>query len=215
MPCTKCKDGKYKWGESGECKYETKEACENANKQKHKEMSQPTPLGKTYEEYQKELSKYNLSKIERVDLTVVGDLSSATKSVSSLTKSYKSAWSELSDNITNTYLKVEDLRQEYIQISKQVKSYKSANDSYAPAFQKLMQNKGKIESAEKNLQQTIQAGKSVTKELGLNFKDLPGMGEALDISQWNIDTMKMIDSDLNRMSRTIAATDDNVLDIIS
>jgi len=32
MPCKKCKDGKYKFGETGECKYETKAACEADNK---------------------------------------------------------------------------------------------------------------------------------------------------------------------------------------
>ena len=31
MPCTKCENGKYKWGNSGECEYETIEDCENAN----------------------------------------------------------------------------------------------------------------------------------------------------------------------------------------
>jgi hypothetical protein len=32
MPCTQCKDGKtYKWGETGECEYNTLEECETAN----------------------------------------------------------------------------------------------------------------------------------------------------------------------------------------
>ena len=65
MPCTKCKEGKYKWGKTGECEYATKEDCESAN---HKYKMQPTPLGKTYEQYEKELKEYNLSKVEKVDL---------------------------------------------------------------------------------------------------------------------------------------------------
>ena len=56
MPCTKCKEGKYKWGKTGECEYATKEDCESAN---HKYKMQPTPLGKTYEQYEKELKEYN------------------------------------------------------------------------------------------------------------------------------------------------------------
>ena len=32
MPCKKCKDGKVKWGERGECKYDTIKECEEANK---------------------------------------------------------------------------------------------------------------------------------------------------------------------------------------
>jgi hypothetical protein len=31
MPCTKCQDGKYKWGETGECQYDTLQECEDAN----------------------------------------------------------------------------------------------------------------------------------------------------------------------------------------
>ena len=31
MPCTQCKEGKYKWGETGECEYETLQDCEDAN----------------------------------------------------------------------------------------------------------------------------------------------------------------------------------------
>ena len=65
MPCKKCKDNKYKWGETGECEYATKEDCESKN---HKYKMQPTPLGKTYEEYAKELKEFNLSKVEKVDL---------------------------------------------------------------------------------------------------------------------------------------------------
>ena len=61
MPCTKCKDDKYKWGKTGSCEYATKEECEKANKDYYKKNNttmRPTPLGKTYEEYEKEtLSK--------------------------------------------------------------------------------------------------------------------------------------------------------------
>ena len=74
MPCKKCKDEKYKWGNTGECKYATKEACEKANPKKYNKMN-PTPLGKkTYEEYAKELKEYNLSKVEKVQLGLVDDL---------------------------------------------------------------------------------------------------------------------------------------------
>ena len=73
MPCTKCEEGKYKWGETGECKYDTLQDCESAN-HKYNKMK-PTPLGKkSYEEYEKELKEFNLSKVERVELTLVGDL---------------------------------------------------------------------------------------------------------------------------------------------
>ena len=58
MPCKKCDEGKYKWGETGECEYNSLKECESAN---HKYKMQPTQLGKTYEEYAKELKEYNSS----------------------------------------------------------------------------------------------------------------------------------------------------------
>ena len=75
MPCTKCENGKVKWGETGECEYDSLDACESAN-HKYNKM-QPTPLGKTYAEYEKELKEYkefNLSKVERVELGIIDDL---------------------------------------------------------------------------------------------------------------------------------------------
>ena len=97
MPCTKCEEGKYKWGETGECEYDSLDACESAN-HKYSKM-QPTPLGKkTYEEYEKELKEFNLSKVEKVQLTRMGDLRKAVeklktydleKDLSSLRSQYK------------------------------------------------------------------------------------------------------------------------------
>jgi hypothetical protein len=73
MPCKKCDEGKYKWGETGECEYDTLQDCESAN-HKYNKM-QPTPLGKkSYEEYEKELKEFNLSKVERVELGAIDDL---------------------------------------------------------------------------------------------------------------------------------------------
>jgi len=89
MPCTKCEDGKYKWGKTGECKYDTKEACEKANPKKYNKM-RPTPIGKkTYEEYAKELKEFNLStqKFEFADMKTLGTLlSQLDKTIDSLDK---------------------------------------------------------------------------------------------------------------------------------
>ena len=78
MPCTKCEEGKYKWGETGECKYDSLDACESAN-HKYNKMK-PTPLGKkTYEEYEKELKEYNLSSVHRVELGLADDVEKLTQ----------------------------------------------------------------------------------------------------------------------------------------
>jgi len=82
MPCKKCKDGKYKYGNTGECKYDTKEECEKANPKKYNKMKQePSPLGKkTYAEYEKEVKNYKqleelkLSKVHKVKLSRIDDI---------------------------------------------------------------------------------------------------------------------------------------------
>ena len=38
MPCKKCKDGKVKWGNRGECKYDTIAECEEANKDYYEDL---------------------------------------------------------------------------------------------------------------------------------------------------------------------------------
>ena len=37
MPCKECENGKYKFGENGECQYDTLEDCEMANSEKYLE----------------------------------------------------------------------------------------------------------------------------------------------------------------------------------
>jgi len=49
-------------------------------------MNTPTPLGKTYEQYEKELKEYNLSKVEKIELSLVDDLAKATKKAESYIK---------------------------------------------------------------------------------------------------------------------------------
>ena len=90
MPCKKCKDEKYKWGNTGECKYATKDECEKANPKKYSKMN-PTPLGKkTYAEYEKELKEFNLSsEVKKLELGAVDDLNKLGKQFDSTLKDIK------------------------------------------------------------------------------------------------------------------------------
>ena len=124
MPCKKCKNEKYKWGNTGECKYATKEECEKANPKKYNKMN-PTPLGKkTYEEYAKELKEFNLSS-QRVELGEIDDLrrfiSNAEQKLKTATNYHKSA-----DKVDSQYIKVLDkwakLDNEKTQLVKELKS---------------------------------------------------------------------------------------------
>ena len=44
MPCTKCKEGKYKWGETGKCEYDSLEECQKANPDRHYEEMKTTSI---------------------------------------------------------------------------------------------------------------------------------------------------------------------------
>jgi hypothetical protein len=45
MPCTKCKEGNtYKWGETGECEYNSLEECQKANPDHHYEEMKTTSI---------------------------------------------------------------------------------------------------------------------------------------------------------------------------
>tara|TARA_R110002153_G_scaffold7648_6_gene34212 strand:- start:329 stop:886 length:558 start_codon:yes stop_codon:yes gene_type:complete len=85
MPCEECENGKVKWGKTGSCKYETKADCESDNKDYYKKNTmRPTPLGKkSYEEYEKELKEFNLSKVEKVNLSLADDIKKQAQKIES------------------------------------------------------------------------------------------------------------------------------------
>jgi hypothetical protein len=141
MPCKKCKDGKYKWGNTGECKYDTKDECEKANPKHYNDMKNtPTPLGKkTYEEYEKELKEFNLSKVERVELAVK-DYEKFSTQLESLNKEIRKE----ADNVIEMY---EKLRPASVAVRK-----------------KSVELNGIIERAEKQRDKDVKAA----KELGVD-----------------------------------------------
>tara|TARA_R110000822_G_scaffold13556_4_gene48148 strand:+ start:39 stop:701 length:663 start_codon:yes stop_codon:yes gene_type:complete len=102
MPCTKCEEGNYKWGETGECKYDTLQDCESANSKYNK--MQPTPLGKkSYEEYAKELKEYNLSS-QRFDFKNIKILDKLLKEADKASAKFK----KLKDKAIDAELAWED-----------------------------------------------------------------------------------------------------------
>ena len=126
MPCTKCEEGNYKWGKTGECKYDTLDACESANSKYNK--MQPTPLGKkSYEEYAKELKEFNLSN-EKIELASVKELSKMINEFKSSFDKAVSAFDKI-DNVVKAVAKPinkaqslsVDIDREYKQFKKQAK----------------------------------------------------------------------------------------------
>ena len=174
MPCKKCKDGKYKWGNTGECKYATKDECEKANPKKYSKMN-PTPLGKkTYEEYEKELKEYNLSKVERVELGLVDD-------IEKLIKSYEQDSKKLDTAMDNWYNKIASINKDFPNVSKLYTSFDK--------------NVKSLKSDLDNL--TKQA-----KELGVNVNDIPAYKNA-NAAIKRSDDMVAEFFDANRIAKTI------------
>ena len=56
MPCKKCEDGKYKHGETGECKYDSKAECEEANKDYYENLKTTRIVELIIEEDNEELT---------------------------------------------------------------------------------------------------------------------------------------------------------------
>ena len=121
MPCTKCKDDKYKWGDTGECKYATKEECEKANPKNYTEMkSKPTPFGKTYEEYAKELKEFNLSSAYKVELKDVKTLDKLAAQLEGVTEKIDREMGKIED-LSFKARKAEELKNEAIDFSAETK----------------------------------------------------------------------------------------------
>ena len=182
MPCTKCEDGKYKWGKTGECKYDTKEACEKANPKKYNKM-QPTPLGKkSYDEYAKELKEFNLSKVERVELGLVDDLDklvSQSKSISQdLTKDV-SDYTKQDDIVQKIFRQKDKVEEEFKKLeqegeveSRRVKVYYDAMQENLKAARDIRQK----------IEKDLDTVRKQAKELGVDIP-LGKYENAIEISK--------------------------------
>ena len=115
MPCEKCENGKYKWGKTGSCKYDTKAECEEANKDYYKKKNttmKPTPLGKkSFEDYKKELKDFNnseeykLSKVYKIKLSRIDDIEDAISRGLGLTEFVE----ESLDEAFSAFIKAKDI----------------------------------------------------------------------------------------------------------
>jgi len=163
MPCKKCKDEKYKWGNTGECKYATKDECEKANPKKYSKMN-PTPLGKkTYAEYEKELKEFNLSaepKLQKVELL---------KTPVKILKELKA--------LDNSSLKKSEV------IDKAYLNYKKAQEKFVKQIEEARKERQLLATA-------ILDVKRALKELGLNPKEVADVNEADRISDKLKDILK-------------------------
>jgi len=171
MPCTKCEDGKYKWGKTGECEYSSKEACESANS-KYSKMK-PTPLGKkSYAEYEKELKEFNLSKAERIDLGIMQDGERANKNVRTLITESSSKIGFL-DKIENDVVQlVKVIKGIRAEISKKLDIYDSDVKYFKDAKKDVFLIGDNLSKEIGFLNTTVEELTTASKGLGV---DIPGL----------------------------------------
>jgi hypothetical protein len=174
MPCKKCENDKtYKWGNTGECKYATKDECEKANPKNYKEMKNtPTPLGKkTYEEYEKELKEFNLSKVEKVELGAIDDAEKISKKLKSELNSGNSQEELLKETMKN----FSDIEKT---LSKAKISAENAKKLLSDRERFLTNTQISIEKNQVDLQDKIVKIRVAMKELGVSTNDLPFIKDA-------------------------------------
>ena len=188
MPCKKCKDENYKWGNTGECKYATKEACEKANPKKYSKMKNiPSPIGKkTYEEYAKELKEYNLSKAEKVELGILQDGEKASEQVKKLiaeaqdTMGFMYNVQSSGDKIVKVILGMR------ADITKELRNYDARLNTLRDEKKDLFTTGQKLKDAVAELNRISSELTTVAKDMGVdvpglsNFKKLAAQGKQFD-----------------------------------
>ena len=194
MPCTKCEEGKYKWGKTGECKYDSLDACESAN-HKYSKMK-PTPLGKkTYEEYAKELKEYNLSsELKRFEFNDVKTIEKLIGAVDKQTEQLK----KLAAATTEKFNPLKDVDDAYAETEDKIQKLNEEQDKLGNKYEKL-ENTWRKARDKMNDANTIQQTRSLkdamenveaaAKELGIGKVPIVAQGQKALDRQSKVDTI--------------------------
>ena len=181
MPCTKCEEGNYKWGKTGECKYDTLESCESANSKYNK--MRPTPLGKkSYEEYAKELKEYNLSSddnytklakmINLADIKTLEQLMGKMKGSSakmqkgiSAVKKEKIATDKIGKQYDEMEVQLEKIKEQQIKVGN---TFEKAMDKWDEIRKKLAGNMDDAVAFYDKLEKEAKTIEEAAKQLGID-----------------------------------------------
>jgi predicted nucleic acid-binding Zn-ribbon protein len=200
MPCTKCEEGKYKWGETGECKYDSLDACESAN---HKYKMQPTPLGKTYEEYAKELKEFNLSATYRVELGLADDVEKQTLQAKEILSTLKEQKKRI-DSIEKLSEKASKEREKKKDNSrKAADKYFDLQDKYETAQVKYDDAEKELDSAMRRL---VQLDDEIKKSTGVFDKEKSKGSKLATTLRKNLDKLEKAAKELGIKLPTAQAT---------
>ena len=198
MPCEQCNDENYKWGKTGSCKYATKEECEEANKDYYKQnnttMKQyPTPLGKTYEEYEKELKEYKLSS-QRIELNDVKTIEKLIGQVDKQTEQLK----KLAATTTEKFKALKVVDDAYAALDEQREKIDAEQMKLGNKYEKLesawSQARNKMNDANtitqtRNLKEAMENVEAMAKELGIGKVPIVAKGQKALDRQLKIDNV--------------------------
>tara|TARA_R110000744_G_scaffold120688_2_gene224882 strand:+ start:7336 stop:7974 length:639 start_codon:yes stop_codon:yes gene_type:complete len=202
MPCTKCKEGNYKWGKTGECEYDSLDACESAN-HKYNKMN-PTPLGKkTYEEYEKELKEFNLSSAYRVELGLADDVEKQTLQAKEILSTLKEQKKRI-DSIEKLSEKASKERE------KKKDNSRKAADKYFDLQDKYETAQVKYDDAEKELdsamRELVRLDDEIKKSTGVFDKEKSKGSKLATTLRKNLDKLEKAAKELGVKLPTAQAT---------
>ena len=123
-------------------------------------MNTPTPLGKTYEQYKKELKEYNLSKVEKVELANIKELDKFVKALDTAVKQIKS-------NKTKLGKSLRDIQEQRKEVEKQ--------------YNTAVENKKAVDLAVKNSEILSKQIVKQAKELGISPSEIPNVNELVNL----------------------------------
>jgi chromosome segregation ATPase len=135
-------------------------------------MNTPTPFGKkTFAEYEKEVKEYNLSKVERIELTLAGDLEELSK----LQIKYHKEANKLNAKLDSAENQVQSTDSKYGKIKKEEEELKELLTKDWETYRQLFSEAKDVDSqgskiwsrADKALGNYSRAA----KELGVNPRD--------------------------------------------
>jgi len=197
MPCTKCEEGKYKWGKTGECEYATKEDCESAN-HKYNKMK-PTPLGKkSYAEYEKELKEFNFSTVYKIDLASIKDVDKFVDALSNETGKVRGIF----DDLDNEMFQRRNRREEAEEQLQNAEDYKSNIEGMKNEVELA---KGRLEKA----QDELKDDQDGFKEENDKYKKLLAKAKEADkkvkgLQKSYISSSKKLDGSISKLKKAYA-----------
>jgi hypothetical protein len=189
MPCKKCDDDKYKWGDNGECEYPDQEACENANAKYKKEKKEysvlieaPSPVNyDSFDEYKEAYDNFhkaqelNLS-AEKVKLSLVGDIKGIVSKLNTVDNESMNIVTDSGQLVKEIKGFLKDRKSE---VEKQLKKIKLA-----------IKELGTLQDKAQGLESEVN---SAANDLGIDQQDIPGYVDLLDYAEDADETIADLD----------------------